>query len=294
MLKSVLIWVIFLVFSFTLSSQPQVSLDLSGYSIVLGDTLRLDVFTPEEVKSYGITLGNQNFPLFLKNKTRSGEMHYVSFLAVSRKQFSGIYNLDVNLKFDRDISFKKNFKIDVSHQKKSEGKVFLSRKKRVLATKKSLLSKESKQILKGFSYKTKTPYFKKKQFILPIKGKVTSPFAAIRSYSTGSVSSHAGVDISGKIGKLVRASQAGKVILSYDYDYHGKTVMIDHGFSIVSIYNHLDERYVEKGDIVRRGDYIGTLGQTGVATGPHLHWGMAVNNIRVNPLFWVKNKGLID
>ena len=82
--------------------------------------------------------------------------------------------------------------------------------------------------------------------------------------------------------------------MSQDFSYHGKTIMIDHGFSVVSIYNHLHERYVEKGDYIRRGDFIGSLGQTGVVSGPHLHWGMAVNNIRVNPLFWVKNVVLVQ
>ena len=61
---------------------------------------------------------------------------------------------------------------------------------------------------------------------------------------------------------------------------------------IISIYNHLNKRLVEEGDWVKRGQLIGLMGDTGIATGVHLHWGMSVQNNRVSPMEWVINDKL--
>ena len=75
---------------------------------------------------------------------------------------------------------------------------------------------------------------------------------------------------------------------------NGNTLIIDHGFGITSIYNHLEDIGVKKGDFVKKGQVVGHVGSTGVATGPHVHWGLTVGRIRVNPLFWRKTKNLYD
>ena len=63
--------------------------------------------------------------------------------------------------------------------------------------------------------------------------------------------------------------------------------MINHGWGIVSIYNHLNEINVKTNDNIQKGDIIGTVGSTGVATGDHLHFGISIQNIRVDPKRWV-------
>jgi murein DD-endopeptidase MepM/ murein hydrolase activator NlpD len=65
--------------------------------------------------------------------------------------------------------------------------------------------------------------------------------------------------------------------------------MINHGWGIVSIYNHLDKINVKINDKISKGDMIGTVGSTGIATGTHLHFGISVQSIRVNPKDWVFN-----
>jgi murein DD-endopeptidase MepM/ murein hydrolase activator NlpD len=72
------------------------------------------------------------------------------------------------------------------------------------------------------------------------------------------------------------------------YRLHGGTVGIDHGQGIGSIYIHMSSIKVKPGDIVKKGDTIGTVGSTGFATGPHLHWGMYVNGLPINPNQWIK------
>ena len=80
------------------------------------------------------------------------------------------------------------------------------------------------------------------------------------------------------------------IILTDSLAVHGKTIMIDHGHNVVSVFNHLDSILVKEGAFVRKGTQVATMGNTGNSTGPHLHWGLSVNNVRVNPLPWVEKK----
>jgi murein DD-endopeptidase MepM/ murein hydrolase activator NlpD len=126
------------------------------------------------------------------------------------------------------------------------------------------------------------------RFVFPAQGPISSPFGRQRVYGDGKLSwHHKGVDIAGPLGDSVRACGAGTVILSQDFVVHGKTIMIDHGHGVVSIYCHLNEIIVDAGDAVEAGELIGAVGQTGVSTGPHVHWGVSVGNTRVDPVDWV-------
>jgi hypothetical protein len=126
------------------------------------------------------------------------------------------------------------------------------------------------------------------KFISPAKGPISSPFGCQRVYGDGKLSwHHKGVDIAAPVGDSVLSCGAGTVILCRDFVVHGRTVMIDHGHGVVSIYCHLNEIKARVGDVLKRGDLIGTVGGTGVGTGPHLHWGVSVGNVRVDPMEWL-------
>jgi murein DD-endopeptidase MepM/ murein hydrolase activator NlpD len=97
---------------------------------------------------------------------------------------------------------------------------------------------------------------------------------------------HAGIDIPARRGASVVAPAAGIVTDVGDYILSGRTVLIDHGQGVVSAYFHLDTAVVSKGDVVRAGDRIGRVGATGLATGPHLHYGLYVHGKDVDPVAW--------
>jgi len=97
---------------------------------------------------------------------------------------------------------------------------------------------------------------------------------------------HAGVDIPAKRGASVIAPAAGVVVDVGEYVLSGRTVLVDHGQGVVSAYFHLDTAMVSKGDLVRAGDRIGRVGSTGLATGPHLHFGVYVHGKDVDPVAW--------
>jgi murein DD-endopeptidase MepM/ murein hydrolase activator NlpD len=73
------------------------------------------------------------------------------------------------------------------------------------------------------------------------------------------------------------------VVATGNYFFNGNTVMIDHGQGLISMFCHLSKINVEKGQILQQGDLLGLVGKTGRVTGPHLHWGMSLNNARVDP-----------
>jgi murein DD-endopeptidase MepM/ murein hydrolase activator NlpD len=73
------------------------------------------------------------------------------------------------------------------------------------------------------------------------------------------------------------------VLLTGNYFFNGNAIFLDHGQGLVSVYIHLDKHLVKQGQLVKQGDIIGMVGQTGRATGPHLHWGIYLNRTAVNP-----------
>ena len=83
------------------------------------------------------------------------------------------------------------------------------------------------------------------------------------------------------VGTPIEASNRGKVVLARDMFFAGKTVSIDHGLGIFTIYAHLSDINVTEGQIISKGDVIGLSGKTGRVTGPHLHWGTIVNGMAV-------------
>ncbi len=125
-------------------------------------------------------------------------------------------------------------------------------------------------------------------FARPAEGRITSPFGTYRTFSTGGEERHLGVDIANKEGSPVRAANRGEVMLAEDLIVRGKTVIVDHGRGVFSIYNHLSAVAVEPGQPVEKGQVIGYMGSTGLATGPHLHWEMRVFKWVVDPMQWME------
>lgn len=118
--------------------------------------------------------------------------------------------------------------------------------------------------------------------------RITSEFGTRRSYGEGPVNGfHGGLDFGGS-GVPIYAPAAGTVVLAEQLVVRGNAVLIDHGMGLFSGYWHQSEIAVHPGDKVAPGDLIGYVGDTGLVTGPHLHWEMRLGGIAVDPLQWVK------
>ena len=121
-------------------------------------------------------------------------------------------------------------------------------------------------------------------FIMPTKGESSSTFGRKRFFNGEARAPHLGMDIPAPEGQAVWAPAAGIVVQTGDYFFNGRTVMIDHGQGLVSMLCHLSTIKAKAGDVVKAGDIIGLVGQTGRATGPHLHWTVSLNDARIDPL----------
>lgn len=121
-------------------------------------------------------------------------------------------------------------------------------------------------------------------FIWPVTGRISGKFGTKRIYN-GGVSSwyHGGLDIAAPGGTPILAPADGVVILSENFTAHGKTILIDHGFGVVTTYLHQKERLVKVGDQVKKGQIIGRVGTTGSSTGNHLHFQINIHSVVANP-----------
>lgn len=123
-----------------------------------------------------------------------------------------------------------------------------------------------------------------KPFVWPADGPVAGVFGSQRILNGEPRAPHSGLDIAAPVGAPVRAAAGGRVTLAEaDLYYTGGTVMIDHGHGLSTIYVHLNTVDVKQGDDLAQGAPIGTVGQTGRATGPHLHFGVSWFDVRLDP-----------
>jgi murein DD-endopeptidase MepM/ murein hydrolase activator NlpD len=130
------------------------------------------------------------------------------------------------------------------------------------------------------------------KFIAPNQGRTSSPYG-VRRYYNGEFAKdyyHRGLDYAGGYGSPVIAPAGGKVVLvGYEkkgFRVHGNVVGVDHGQGVVSIFMHMSKITVEESQMVAAGEQIGAIGNTGSSTGPHLHWGLYVNAVSVDPVQW--------
>jgi murein DD-endopeptidase MepM/ murein hydrolase activator NlpD len=121
-------------------------------------------------------------------------------------------------------------------------------------------------------------------FEKPLAGDTTSAFGTSRLFNGQHRSYHRGIDLRAGAGTPVKVSNSGVVRLARNLFYSGDIVIVDHGLGVFTNYAHLSKIEVMEGQYIARGDPIGLTGSTGRVSGPHLHWGVKVNGVYVDPL----------
>lgn len=145
--------------------------------------------------------------------------------------------------------------------------------------------KESALIREAMAHPDSRPVMEK--FSIPVAGEISTTFGAGRILNGQPRNQHSGVDIKASFGEKVRAVSRGRVVLTGHFFFNGKSVFIDHGNGVYSMYFHLSEIAVTTGDELVKGAVIGRIGSTGRSTGAHLHFGMKIKSATIDPLRFI-------
>jgi len=210
---------------------------------------------------------------------------YEGFIAADLEQKTGTYNLNILFK---SSSIEMQIPVKILEKDYGVRKLTLPDNQVNLNQKDLDRALTAKDRMDGLWGNSISSPFWKDPFLMPVASKIIGPFGRRSIINDQPRSPHTGIDLRGKKGTPVKTSNKGKVVLTGDHFFTGNTVVIDHGAGIMSMYFHLDKINVNKGDEIPRGTVLGTVGTTGRATGPHLHWGIRINGLRIDPVSLVE------
>jgi len=150
------------------------------------------------------------------------------------------------------------------------------------------ISRESAEMNQAFSSwsDSRTPVFSMQA---PVDGIRSSSFGLKRFFNDQPRNPHSGMDIAADEGTPIFAPAPGVILTTGNYFFNGNTIILDHGHGLISLYCHMNTIDVAVGVLVDTGEQIGKVGQTGRVTGPHLHWSINLNNVRVDPALFLRN-----
>ena len=184
---------------------------------------------------------------------------------------------------------KKTTKTFVIHDKKyREQRITLKTNKHVDLSQQDLARYEREKKLQDDAYQIFSQQSPSNLILdRPVKGPLSSPFGLKRFFNDQPRAPHSGLDFAVPTGTPVQSPAAGRVILVGDYFFNGKTVFVDHGQGMISMFCHLSAIDVKPGQQLTRGQVLGKVGATGRVTGAHLHWNVSLNDARVDPAIFI-------
>lgn len=201
----------------------------------------------------------------------------------------GLYEAEIRLPIQKKLAF------NLKEKRYPEQHITLTKKKEMInpspKTQMRIL-KERAELGEIYQHWSDAYPFKL-VFDAPVKGRISSMFGLKRYFNKVPKDPHLGLDIAAAEGSEVKAAAEGVVILAKNLYYTGNTVIIDHGLGTFSLYGHLKKLLATPGRHVAAGNVIGLVGQTGRATGPHLHFGMVMNQTKIDPLLYVTKNSIV-
>ena len=200
----------------------------------------------------GIPLNTKPGTYHVNIKTQQGKTKHLNF-NITPKTYKAQY---LTIKNKRKVN---PYKDDMAR--------ILSEKKRKTRAKK----KWSQQIIEA-------------NFTVPVDGRISSIFGLRRFFNEQPRRPHSGLDIAAPQGTPIKAIESGTVIESGNFFFSGNMIYLDHGQGLISLYAHMHTIKVKPGDKIEKGQIIGTVGETGRVTGPHLHLAIIANQTLVDPL----------
>jgi murein DD-endopeptidase MepM/ murein hydrolase activator NlpD len=203
--------------------------------------------------------------------------HFIALVPVDIDTSPKKYNIKVKSGKNEKIA-----RIRVKPYKFLTKKITLPEEKVILSPEDLERSKREAELLENILSRN-TERVWNRSFIKPTDTALSEMFGVKRIMNGKRTSIHRGIDYKGETGTPIKAVNSGIVVLSDELFFGGNTLVIDHGMGLFSIYMHLSEFHVSAGETVSKGQVIGLVGMTGRATGPHLHFGIKLLGVNVNP-----------
>ena len=235
---------------------------------------------PDYQKGTEVTFDKQAIAIFPYNNT------WIAMAGIPLNAKPGNYEFSIK----HHIGISLNTSVTVKAKKYEEQHLTIANKRKVNPTKEDMkrINKESVRKAKAKSLRTES--IPNVDFIWPADGRISSVFGLRRFFNGQERKPHNGLDIAAAVGTPVMATANGTVIDAGDFFFSGNMIYIDHGQGIISLYAHMDRIDVKPGDTVKQGQLIGTVGQTGRATGPHLHFAVFANKTLIDPVYMLPKK----
>lgn len=263
-----MIWILFTCTLILLNGEElEVRLNVTEFQ--QGQTIRLQVRGVEE--NCSIVFDEVAYPLYTVNSSKVG------LIGIPADFATGSYELRL---CEEPTRWKTTIEVKSTSYPRQKI-IFPPQKTRLL----DLDITDERKIIRTALGKESEKRFWHAIFLQPVEGEITSQFGAKRNGGY-----HRGLDISAERGTIVRAPAGGTVTVARDFPIHGKTVVLEHGQGISSVYCHLDTILVSEREIVDKSGALGKVGDTGLATAPHLHWGLYVHGVPIDPSFWLSRE----
>jgi len=231
------------------------------------------------------TFGEEKLVFYRKGNSSE----WISFLGIDADQKPGSYKIYTDTSNAEHLT--KEIKISLADFSSQPVVKVSDSSKNGITTQKAInniRNNDNPVLNKLLSNFTQKPYFTL-PFYFPLSKMEESGFSFGKFIGIGKYSlQHFGVDLRAPKKTDIYAVNDGKIVAVLNLSNYGKTVIIDHGLDIFSLYLHLDEFKVAEGQIVRRGQLVGLSGDTGYVTAPHLHFSMRVGGARVDPVEFIQ------
>jgi murein DD-endopeptidase MepM/ murein hydrolase activator NlpD len=235
------------------------------------------IIAPGEIRWVEFDIPNHEVKLFCRNEEVKLEKNDKKALGiVMASYFSELTPFTCSLKQKDQVLYEIFFKV--------EGREYKTEKLRVepkhikLSEKDQKRADEEQIVLNRIWNSSQNKIMFNTPFKRPMDSLVTSIYGTKRVYNKSKQGQHLGTDYRAAIGDKIPAANSGKVVFAGDLFYTGLTIIIDHGLDIFTVYGHCSKTLVDEGQMVERGQIVALSGNTGRTSGPHLHWGVKVQN----------------
>ncbi|MBI2712562.1 MAG: M23 family metallopeptidase [Bdellovibrio sp.] len=262
-----------------------VKAELSPREVVPGKVTLITVALIEDPMQREVNGEFQGIEVPFFPMPEQGSGVYGALLGIPYEQKQGLARVRVRVADGKKSPVEFDLPVQISEGQYPSEKLKVD-SSRVSPTKKKVLARikrEQLEVAELYKRVTRRRYWKG-PFSLPIQSAVTSSFGTRRVFNGSLKNYHPGLDLKAAMKTPVRAAAGGEVVLAKDLFYTGKTVMVDHGYGIITLYAHLSRLKVKKGQTIQSRDLVGLSGNTGRVNGPHLHWQAVVHKVKVDPI----------